>query len=230
MKTKYGLPLVNADNIMETLNCLGIKKWKKISESVYSNDYFLNNTDNQEKNELPLPQIKATVFLNPDDCIFNGFRFMDTRGIKEMHGVRVFTMLDEYLVPVCGEFQHGCEEILIDLPGGRLEPNEIPAACAKREFEEESGIILKKIIYLGTKANKSTGMPIAARVFGARNFSFMGIIDNPPTVNGQNLDKNEYLKTVLISLEDWLKLIERELVQCYSASATLLALRKLGKI
>lgn len=36
--------------------------------------------------------------------------------------------------------------------------------------------------------------------------------------------------SVLLSLEDWLKLIERELVQCYSASTTLLALRKLGKI
>lgn len=225
--------MVNADNILKILNCFGINKWKKISESAYDQNHFRNNATKKQPDlkYLPLPQIEIHTFLNPDNRIFTGFRFVDMRGLKKMHGVRVFAMLDGRFIPVCGEFQQGCEEVLLDLPGGRLEPDEDPAVCAKREFEEESGIILKNVVCLGSRPDGlPTGMPIAARLLAARNFSFMGIIDNPPTVNGQNLDKNEYLKTVLISLEDWLKLIERELVQCYSASTTLLALRKLGKI
>ena len=70
-------------------------------------------------------------------------------------------------------------------------------------------------------------MPIAARRISSRNFSFIGIVSNPVVLERQKLDADEHLKVVLISLDDWLKLIDREIVQSYSASTTLLALRRL---
>ena len=68
-------------------------------------------------------------------------------------------------------------------------------------------------------------MPIAARRLESRNFSFIGVASDPVKLVSQKLDANEYIKTVLISLDDWLKLIDREMTQAYSASTTLLALR-----
>lgn len=219
LKERYGLPVANADNVFKVLKSLGIVKWEKIENSVMLKDYLKGDLTEEEKRDLAyLPRLKITNFRTANGEIFKGFRW------ALASGVRVFALVDEF-VPVCGEFQHGCEEVLLDLPGGKLESDESPETCAWREFEEESGIVLKEIVRLG-----SIGMPVIARRYTSRIFSFRGVVANPLLIKEQNLDQNEHLKTVLVSLEDWLKLIEREVVQCHSASTTLLALRKMGKI
>lgn len=217
MKTKYDLPLVNADNILEVVQLSGIANWKTIAGPIAAEDYSEVNLTDQEKKIKRRLRVEVSQFLTPGGKKFNGFSLL--AGKK---GTRVFTMLEEGVIPVCAEFQHGCGEVLFDLPGGELDPGENPAVCAKREFEEEVGIILKDIISLS-----SVGMPISARYLGSRNFSFIGIASDPVELRLQKLDANEYLKVVLVSLDDWFKLIEREMVQAYSISATLLAMRRL---
>ena len=44
------------------------------------------------------------------------------------------------------QFRISIERELIELPAGRLEPNEDPMACAARELEEEIGYRAKKLI------------------------------------------------------------------------------------
>ncbi|MBI2057850.1 MAG: NUDIX domain-containing protein [Candidatus Yanofskybacteria bacterium] len=216
MKTKYGLPLANADNILEVVKSLGIASWKIIANPVAVKDYQEVDLTSQEIKIKRRFETKISQFLNPNGEVFKGFHL--TGG----SGTRVFTVLDEDFVPVCAEFQHGCGEIIFDLPGGNLELDEDPAVCAKREFEDESGIVLERVVSLGSK-----GMPVSARSLDARNFSFIGVAKCPLVVNSQSLDKSEFLKVVLVNLSDWLKLIEREMVQSYSASTTLLAMRRL---
>ena len=216
LKTKYGLPLANADNVLKIIQSSGIANWKTTTDPIAVGDYSEADLTDQEIEIKRRFQIKVSNFLNPSGEVFRGFRF------DCGHGTRVFTLLNGELVPICAEFQHGCGEVLFDLPGGTLESGEDPTDCARREFEEESGIILESIISLS-----SVGMPIAARPFSSRNFSFIGIASDPAVLRPQKLDAEEYLKVILISLDDWLKLIDREIVQAYSASTTLLALRRL---
>ncbi len=216
METKYGLPLANAGNILEIIKSSGIANWKIISNPVVTEDCPEINLISQEVELKRRFQIEISQFLTPRGEIFRGFRLVGG------NGTRVFTMLEEGLIPICAEFQHGCGEILFDLPGGRMEIGEDPVVCAKREFEEESGIVLESVISLS-----SIGMPISARHLSARNFSFIGIVSNPVMVKLQKFDEGECLKVVLVSLDDWLKLINREMVQAYSVSTTLLALRRL---
>jgi len=213
---KYGLPVANADNVLKIVKSSGVADWKKVANSAVVENCPEFNLFCREVEVKRRYKIEISQFLSPNGEVFNFFR------LAGGCGTRVFTLLDGGLVPICAEFQHGCGEVLFDLPGGRLEIGEDPAVCARREFEEESGIILEKIIPLG-----SVGMPIAARHFDARNFSFIGIASNPVESQLQKLDPDEYLKVVLVNLDDWLKLIEREVVQSYSVSTTLLALRRL---
>lgn len=208
--------MVNVDNISDIIQSSGIANWKISADSVAVEDYPEVNLTSQEIKIKHKLQVKVSQFLSPSGKVFNGFRLSGGKG------TRVFTLLDEEFIPICAEFQHGCGEVLFDLPGGTLEPDEDPATCAKREFEEESGIILKNVISLSL-----IGMPVAARYFRARNFSFIGIASNPVELKLQKLDANEHLKAVLVSLDDWLKLIDREVVQAYSVSTTFLALRRL---
>ena len=215
-KTRYGLPLVRIDNIWEVVQSSGIANWKTVTSPVAVEDYPEVNLTNQEIEIKRKFQMEISQFLSPSGEIFRGFRF------DCGHGTRIFTLLDGELIPICAEFQHGCGEVLFDLPGGTLESGEDPADCAKREFEEETGIILEGIISLS-----SVGMPIAARPMSSRNFSFIGVASDPAVLRPQKLDVGECLKVILVSLDDWLKLIDREIVQAYSASTTLLALRRL---
>jgi len=46
------------------------------------------------------------------------------------------------------QFRKAVEEVLIELPAGKLEQGEEPISCAKRELLEETGLEAKKIIHL----------------------------------------------------------------------------------
>lgn len=215
MKTKFGLPLANADNVFEVLRSLGIVRWDKVGNPMSVTDYLKENLDEEEKRGLKyLPRVEVVGFNVPGARPFRGFQ------LSGIHGVRVFTLIDGF-VPICGEFQHGCEDIILDLPGGHIEDEEDHAVCAKREFEEEVGLTLEKVVPLGLR-----GMTINARRTKARNFSFIGTLKKPIVCKSQRLDGNEHLRVVLVSLEDWLKLIEQEFVQSFSVATTLLALRR----
>lgn len=218
MKTKYCLPVANADNIFDILRSDGIVRWNRIGDPVDIVDYLEEDLTEEEKKNLKYtPRAKVANFNGPGGKLFKGFKWA---GVPD--GVRIFTLIDG-LVPICGEFQHGCEEIVLDLPGGNIEDGEDCAVCAKREFEEETGIELDKVISLGSR-----GVFMVARRTNAKNFSFIGILKKPIIRRNQLLDSNEHLGVVLVSLDDWLKLIEREFVQSYSVATTFLALMKKG--
>ena len=54
--------------------------------------------------------------------------------------------LNCYLVK---QYRSGADEVLIEVPAGKVEVNENPKGCAEREIEEETGFKAGKIEYLG---------------------------------------------------------------------------------
>ena len=220
LKIKYGLPVVSKDTIFFVLNDLGLKVWQPIKEPVPLEQYEQRSLTESQRKELEYaPKIEVTTFLTPQGNPWHGFRTVGR------HGIVVFCLLPDNLIPICAEFRHGCEVISLNLPGG-IYASENPEECAHREFEEEIGIYLEKLIALTPH-----GVPLDARRVNMRNFSFIGIPSNPIAVKDQILDKNEFLQRLFIPLDDWLYLIEEGLVQDgYSIITTFLALRKLKKI
>ncbi len=67
-------------------------------------------------------------------------------------GAVVVAVTDEEKILFVQQYRHPFDEYLIELPAGKLEINEDPEFCAKRELEEETGMIAGKISKLGAIA------------------------------------------------------------------------------
>ena len=221
MTTKYGLPLADADDIFDIFQSLGIVKWKMSESPMLVSDYLKKGLSLAEEVDLKyLLREEVATFIDPKGNFFKGFRFAG-----HYDGTVVFTLLPGNLVVVCAEFMHGCEDVVLELPGGMLETGEDPASRAKKEFEDETGVILKNVIPLGLK-----GTTYFSRRLNSRCYAFLGVVPDPVIIGKQKLDDSEYLEVVLVHLKDWLKLIDKEKVDCKSIIATFKALRKLGLI
>ncbi|MBO5356714.1 MAG: NUDIX hydrolase [Clostridia bacterium] len=48
------------------------------------------------------------------------------------------------------QFRYPFSEVLLEIPAGKLEPNEDPLEAVKRELEEESGVNAQSVEYIGT--------------------------------------------------------------------------------
>jgi len=65
--------------------------------------------------------------------------------IRHSGGVGIVPIVDGNVILI-RQFRISIERELIELPAGRLEPNENPMDCAARELEEEIGYRAKKLI------------------------------------------------------------------------------------
>lgn len=219
MQTKYGLPLVNASNIDEVLKQKSIFKWPRIGDSLNLNDYLASEDGlRDERFRKFIPRDEVLFFRDPLGKVFKGIRR------ETADGVVVFSIIPGGLIPICAEFKHGIEEVSINLPGGGNHNNEKHSYLAKEEFEQETGIVLDKVIELSP-----LGISSDARIHKNRTFYFLGIPSAPIVLKDQKLDEDEILESFLIPLEEWLKLIEtNRVVDGQSIICTYLALAKLG--
>lgn len=229
MKTRYGFPVVNSRNIFRILASLGVKSWSLIENPVSLSDYSkrLLNQEQIEEIKKYSPEIEVLVLKDPRDKPFAGFRPVWKHG----DGCGVFTILPGDLIPISAEYRHGSESVSLGLPGGTMNIDdkgkwEDREKCAKREFEEETGILLKKVIPLDAH-----GTPVSARQMKLASHSFLGVLPKSLVFKKQKLDKNEFLQVILIPLNEWIKLIRLGMVnEGSSIFATFLALLKLGRI
>ncbi len=69
--------------------------------------------------------------------------------IKHTGGVAIVPVIDSSVILI-QQFRISIERELIELPAGRLEPNEDPISCAGRELEEETGYHARELIPLAS--------------------------------------------------------------------------------
>lgn len=228
MESKYGFPIVTADNLFEVLNSLGIRNWPHFQPPMDIEDYLAGNlTDRQLEEARRFAPKSEVVFLqDPRGKPFRGFRSVIRNSMT------AFTLFPDDLLVITAEFKHGAEVVVLVPPSGvptRTEADlEDPmSACAKREFWEETGVKLKEAISL----SGPEGIPSITRYSTHRFFPFLGIPKMPISPRKQRHDSTEFLKVVLIPLQEWLKLIEcGKVLDAHSISITLLALRRLERL
>lgn len=69
--------------------------------------------------------------------------------VRHNGAVAIIAMKDDGKVLFVEQFRKTIDEILFELPAGKLEPNESPEECAFRELEEETGYKAKTVTFLG---------------------------------------------------------------------------------
>jgi len=118
--------------------------------------------------------------------------------IQHNGGVGVVAITDEGKILLIKQFRKPTEEVLIEIPAGKLEINEDPEACATRELEEETGKIPKSIKLL-TKFYPSPGY----------SSEILYIYFSDQLENGKvNLDEGEHVETFEVTLEEALNMIK----------------------
>lgn len=132
----------------------------------------------------------------------------------------VLPVTPDHKVVTVTQFKHGCEQVVMELPAGSVEPGEDPQEAARRELREETGHTSSKFVVLGLPQFMSTGSSWTRfHLFLAKECKKTG---------PQKLDENEEISIQLKPLNEWIELCKREIVEPSSIIATFRSLEFLG--
>ena len=109
------------------------------------------------------------------------------------------------VIPVCEngdvimvkQFRYPFGEVLLEVPAGKLEPNEDHMEAVKRELEEESGVVAEKIEFLGT-------MYTTVAIFDEKIDMYLA---TGLTFKDAHPDEDEFLEVVKIPLSELVKMV-----------------------
>lgn len=113
------------------------------------------------------------------------------------------------------QFRYALNDYLLEIPAGKLDKGEDPLVCAKRELEEETGIIASEWISLGTIATSPGFCNEVIHLFVAKGLSKGEI----------HWDEDEYVEVERYRFDELLQRIKEEKIKdSKSLSALLLAM------
>lgn len=69
--------------------------------------------------------------------------------VRHPGAVCVIPVTDEGDVIMVKQYRYAFEQVMLEIPAGKLEPGEDPLEAVKRELEEESGAVAHNIEYMG---------------------------------------------------------------------------------
>ena len=120
------------------------------------------------------------------------------------------------------QYRHPIGEVILETPGGFIDPGEDAVTGMKRELLEETGYAFPTIEYLGK---------IAANPALLNNFTSLFLATGGVKVKAQQLDHNEEINVKLVILDELISMLQRfEIKQSLHANCVFYALLKLGKL
>lgn len=69
--------------------------------------------------------------------------------VRHPGAVCVIPVTDDGEVIMVKQFRYPFGKVLLEIPAGKLEPNEDPLDAARRELEEESGVVAERVDFMG---------------------------------------------------------------------------------
>lgn len=224
MENLHGVPIVSAENVFSFLADQDIVRWDPATKPVMLEEFLDGNISDDERAEALrfAPKTEVVTLFNPKGSLYRGYRTCGKNWATTM------CLLPGDLIPIIGEFKHGVNEVVLVQPSGV--PSKVDEGsmerCALREFTEETGIPLSKLIPLS-----QSGLAVSSRNNTQKYFPFLGIADETTAWGPSKLDDTELLKLMLIPLSEWLKLISSgQVMDDCAISTTFLALQRLGRL
>ena len=120
-----------------------------------------------------------------------------TRELVRHNGaVAIVPLLDDGRVIVEKQFRYPHDEVIVEIPAGKLDgPDEIPEEAALRELREETGVEAKELIPMGTFYPTSAYSTETIWMYLAKGLTF----------GEQKLDDDEFLNVETVPLADLVK-------------------------
>jgi len=117
--------------------------------------------------------------------------------IKHPGAVVVLPVFDDGSILVERQFRYPLQDVFIEYPAGKIDPNEDPLECAKRELQEETGYTAKDWHFLCTIHNAIAYSDEHLDIFLARGL----------TSGESKLDEGEFLETFKTTVPEMLNWI-----------------------
>ena len=150
---------------------------EKYKEKILNSDYIY------EGNILKLRKDKVKLFDEHET-----YREV----VEHDGGVAIVPITAEGKILLVKQYRIAVDEVVLELPAGKLEENEDVEKCALRELEEETGFRaddIKNLFYFYTTPGYSSEKLHLFIADGLKHY-------------GQNLDRGEYIEIVEISTEE----------------------------
>ena len=110
------------------------------------------------------------------------------------------------------QFRYALNDYLLEIPAGKLDAGEDPLVCAKRELEEETGIIASEWISLGTIATSPGFCNEVIHLYVAKGLSKGEI----------HWDEDEYVEVERYRFDELLQRIKEEKIKDSKSLSALL--------
>lgn len=111
--------------------------------------------------------------------------------VRHPGAVAVVALTDDGRICLVRQYRTALGRVTVELPAGKLDPNEDPLACARRELEEETGMVADKIAYLTTIATSVGFADELIHIYMARGL----------TMARSNPDADEFINVDLVELD-----------------------------
>ena len=161
--------------------------------------------------------------LRVDTCRLPDGQLIDDYYVLEYPGwVNAIALTEDEKVILIRQYRHGAEEVMLELPGGCIDPGETPEEAVRRELLEETGYEFDSIEPLGTVyANPSTSGNITS-----------GFLAKGGRRTGeQHLDSREEIDVLIVSFEEFLQLAQdNKFPHALHVSTIFYGLLKLNKL
>ncbi|AOV08111.1 NUDIX hydrolase [Sporosarcina ureilytica] len=119
--------------------------------------------------------------------------------VKHPGAVAIIPITDEGKIIVVKQYRKALERTIVEIPAGRIEPNEDPKLTAIRELEEETGFGTNDITYLQSFATSPGFADEIIHLYVAKE---LYAIENP--AEG---DEDEFIERLEVSVEEAEKMV-----------------------
>jgi ADP-ribose pyrophosphatase len=127
----------------------------------------------------------------------NGFT-VDLEIVRHPGAAAVVPLKDNGMVVLIKQFRHAAGGFIYEIPAGKLHPGEDPLHCAARELEEEIGYVAGRLELLTSILTAPGFTDEVIHIYKATGM----------TAGRQQLDRDEVLEVLEISLEEAIKMIK----------------------